>query len=518
MNQQNLGNMNQENPWTRRQFLITTGMAAAAASLPLGSLRAQAMYTRYNVESTEGQQMLEGYKNALKHLLALPPDDPQNWYRLTLTHTLDCPHGNWWFLPWHRGYIGYTEQIIRKYSGNSNFAFPYWDWTANPEVPASFFGSDNPLDPTSSFYISTFAEFQTQFEGPIDDFYAALSQAQLTELQARDLDTPEKLWAAIDPANGGYFYNGDSARCLTQAQPSFAAPPSGCTGGCAGTPEAVAPETIQAALAPTDFITFGSGIVDQHSGSTTQGVLEAQPHNLVHNCVGGFMADFMSPVDPIFFMHHSNIERLWLVWTAKQEANGDPTLPTGDDLAKWSAEPFLFYIDADGNTLSTTAGDFSTVGSFDYTYTAGSGSMLAKAARRKVKSRSFENLSEIPRRLLEAAAREGGPELLARVPVDPQGRQKGKTFHVLIDPPEGTDPTDTSSPHHVAAVSFFGSGHGHDHGETGFVVPLNKALARLKAEGKLKAVKGAHLVVAVQDHREGTQGEAKRVRATVRSH
>lgn len=515
MDQKNQGHVSQ-NPWSRRQFLITTGLAAAAASLPLGSLRAQAMYTRYDVMSTEGLEMLEGYKNALKQLLALPPDNPQNWYRLTLTHTLDCPHGNWWFLPWHRGYIGYTEQVIRKFSESLNFALPYWDWTANPEVPASFFGSDNPLDPTSSFYISTFAEFKTQFEGPINDLYAGFSQAQNTELQARGLDTPAKLWAAIDPANNGFFYNGASARCLTQTQPTFQNPPSACSGGCADTPNAVSLDTIEAALAPTDFITYGSGIVDQHSESTTHGVLESQPHNLVHNCVGGFMADFMSPVDPIFFMHHSNIERLWLVWAAKQEANGMPTLPTGADLDKWSAEPYLFYIDADGQTLSTTAGDFSTVGSFDYTYTPGFGSPIARASRRKVESRSFEDLSEIPRRLLQAASRDDGPELLARVTVDPQGRQKGKSFHVLIDPPEGTDPKDTSSPHHVAVLSFFGSGH--DHGPTTFVVPISRALRRLKAAGKIKAARGAHLVVAVQDHMEGTLSELKQVQATISSH
>jgi hypothetical protein len=39
------------------------------------------------------------------------------------------------------------------------------------------------------------------------------------------------------------------------------------------------------------------------------------------------MGDFLSPVDPVFFMHHSNIDRLWTVWTAKQVRLGLATLP-----------------------------------------------------------------------------------------------------------------------------------------------------------------------------------------------
>ena len=33
-----------------------------------------------------------------------------------------CKHGNWFFLPWHRGYLYYFESIIRKLSGDDGFA------------------------------------------------------------------------------------------------------------------------------------------------------------------------------------------------------------------------------------------------------------------------------------------------------------------------------------------------------------------------------------------------------------
>src|SRR3712207_7159774 len=49
------------------------------------------------------------------------------------------------FLPWHRAYLGYFEQICRELSGYPRFALPYWDWTAEPKVPDGMF--DDVLDP-----------------------------------------------------------------------------------------------------------------------------------------------------------------------------------------------------------------------------------------------------------------------------------------------------------------------------------------------------------------------------------
>lgn len=44
------------------------------------------------------------------------------------------------------------------------------------------------------------------------------------------------------------------------------------------------------------------------------GQLELNPHNPVHGYVGGDMAGFQSPLDPIFWIHHCNIDRLWEIW------------------------------------------------------------------------------------------------------------------------------------------------------------------------------------------------------------
>ncbi|RKO83992.1 hypothetical protein BDK51DRAFT_31294 [Blyttiomyces helicus] len=43
--------------------------------------------------------------------------------------------------------------------------------------------------------------------------------------------------------------------------------------------------------------------------------LENHPHNYLHMAIGGDMAQPpLSVNDPIFFLHHSNIDRLWNKW------------------------------------------------------------------------------------------------------------------------------------------------------------------------------------------------------------
>jgi len=47
-------------------------------------------------------------------------------------------------------------------------------------------------------------------------------------------------------------------------------------------------------------------------------------HNHVHNAVGGDMDTARSPNDPLFFLHHANIDRLWAQWQTSPQAAAPP--------------------------------------------------------------------------------------------------------------------------------------------------------------------------------------------------
>jgi tyrosinase len=47
-------------------------------------------------------------------------------------------------------------------------------------------------------------------------------------------------------------------------------------------------------------------------------------HNFVHRAVGGQMATARSPHDPIFFLHHANIDRIWARWQSDHKGGRPP--------------------------------------------------------------------------------------------------------------------------------------------------------------------------------------------------
>jgi tyrosinase len=53
--------------------------------------------------------------------------------------------------------------------------------------------------------------------------------------------------------------------------------------------------------------------------------VETRPHNPVHNLIGGTMASIsISPGDPLFWVHHANIDRLWAAWVAAGNGRKQP--------------------------------------------------------------------------------------------------------------------------------------------------------------------------------------------------
>jgi tyrosinase len=76
---------------------------------------------------------------------------------------------------------------------------------------------------------------------------------------------------------------------------------------------------------------FADTVVNFQRGLTNafETDLETLPHNPVHNLIGGAMSNVsVSPKDPIFWLHHTNIDRLWGAWSS---AGGGRTMPDAAD-------------------------------------------------------------------------------------------------------------------------------------------------------------------------------------------
>jgi hypothetical protein len=92
--------------------------------------------------------------------------------------------------------------------------------------------------------------------------------------------------------------------------------------------------------------------------ASTAGALETGPHNYVHRTVGGDMGRFSTAaIDPIFWAHHANVDRVWWMWN--QEGNANPADPS------WLNIQYPFYDIATGGNVNVT---FAQAAAFPVSY------------------------------------------------------------------------------------------------------------------------------------------------------
>lgn len=494
---------------TRRHFLKTAMAAVGAAALPLEGFAAPgtAKYTRYNVMSEGGRHALRSYAKGVEAMLKLPPDHPQNWFRNAFVHLMDCPHGNWWFYVWHRGFLGYFEQSIRNLSGDDKFAIPYWDWTTLPQIPdAMFDGVLSPQNHPFEPYTRNLAVFTSYIQPALAAYWKTLSAAQLAQLKIRGYTSLDLVWNDVtgfspSQANGisgnMAYANPCGSRYLTRDNPKLDK----------NTAYDVSPMVVYSGLLPTDFynpeayLSFTSSKTPSHNSPPGSfSVLEGLPHNKVHNYIGGVgpldpgpygnMTNFLSPVDPVFFLHHSNMDRLWDVWTRKQKRLKLPYLPTGKDLETLSNEPFLFYVNGKGEYVGPShAGEYLSTERFEYDYEPGFGEKVVSDAAPLLTGKHGPTVKGLVKgnsasTVLSTAAirshlsNETAPSLIAEVTLpNPSANSAGREFDVIVGAPAGTTQVSPDSPYYAGTIAFFGhmmnmTGPAHD---VTFSVPLPKA-------------------------------------------
>src|SRR5258708_29584453 len=138
----------------RREFLKLTSLGAAGLTAGgcscFDDLLQKILHrpVRKNIATlSPNDPILLALDAAVAAMKALRPSDPRNWANQANIHNNHCPHSNWLFLPWHRAYLYYFEEICRELSGMSDFALPYWNWSTSPQVPTPFW-SGNLTDAT----------------------------------------------------------------------------------------------------------------------------------------------------------------------------------------------------------------------------------------------------------------------------------------------------------------------------------------------------------------------------------
>lgn len=314
-------------------FITVVGLSLAIESQAFAE-----DYIRKNASTPEAQADVEALNTALAMMRKMGCTDPRSWYYQGAIHALpqevkdnqlcpqytsyekdlltawdNCTHpqpqlegsGSLHFLLWHRLYIAYFEKIVRKLSGKADFALPYWSYT-DPDyrvMPALL------RDKSSSLYEA----------------------------------------ARLPSLNNGI--------AIGQA-------PGEDT------------EKIDEALDVTDLL-------ETRVFSTFSNTINAVPHGFMHDYIGGSYDGYsvynpiyqkvtegglMSLVpsagfDPVFWMHHSEIDRIWDSWNHSQYGRKAP-----EAVLLASPWPYTFF-DGDGKEHKyTVAQAYDAAYNVDYSY------------------------------------------------------------------------------------------------------------------------------------------------------
>ena len=195
---------------------------------------------------------------------------------------LDLGHGNALFLPWHRQYLLDFEKALQTV--HADVSIPYWDWTKRQASRTQLFQDDFmgliPVEQLSlaSGYFAQLAPTPSPAWWP-SGFVGWQVRSEFQSPNWQSL--PDNLVRSLIRAGG------DTANLPTGRQ-------------------------IKAIIDQVnDYNTFR--IIIEH-GNPEPFVIRT--HDSGHNWVGGHMATAFSPLDPIFFMHHANVDRLWAEWQA----------------------------------------------------------------------------------------------------------------------------------------------------------------------------------------------------------
>jgi tyrosinase len=214
------------------------------------------------------------------------------------------------FLAWHREYLRRFELELQRISppepstGGEVLGLPYWDWSIDRDSPSWPFTADF-LGGNGS------GETHKVMDGP---FAYDKGKWPLTVFPQYHIGDP------ADPSDFSPYLRRQIGADPDSSLPSM--------------------EDVRTTLAATPFDSAPWNDMSQ-SGfrNNLEGFrrdmqkkppepLPSQMHNRVHRYIGGTMGPATSPYDPIFWLHHCYVDKLWADWQ-RQHPNEPGYLPDG---------------------------------------------------------------------------------------------------------------------------------------------------------------------------------------------
>ncbi|PTB66919.1 Di-copper centre-containing protein [Trichoderma citrinoviride] len=287
---------------------VTGVPVAAGAAVPL----------RQNINDlvNSGPQW-DLYVQAMYNMSKLDSHDPYSYFQIAGIHGAPyieynkagaksgdgwlgyCPHGEDLFISWHRPYVllfeqalvsiakkiadGYPAAVRAKYqAAAASLRAPYWDWALDSEVP--------PCTVPQTLKINIPSGSGTKavdYTNPLRTYYFP--------------------HISMTGSYGEFTGGGDdhTVRCVASKQ-SY-------------------PATANSNLAARpykswiyDVLTNSQNFAD-FASTSGPGINFEQIHNAIHwdgACGNQFLAPDYSGFDPLFFMHHAQVDRMWALWEA----------------------------------------------------------------------------------------------------------------------------------------------------------------------------------------------------------
>ncbi|MDZ4853165.1 MAG: tyrosinase family protein [Pirellulaceae bacterium] len=271
--------------------------------------------------SPEAKRRLESFKKGVRVMKSRKPSDPSSWFFQSAVHGVTdeaiilaadrdpdvlsvqremfwnrCPHDgapSADFLVWHRAYLYYFERILRDAADDPTLSLPYWDYTGGDRAFPRPFAvpeiADGDIIPRNPLYSS------------IRDRAFMVGRTTLSDMVTT---------LALE-------------RLLSETQ----------------------------FFGPTEDTGLAGGVYDSNPG--TMGLIERRPHNDLHVAIGGVIGDDLSGLmaevqtaafDPIFWVHHANIDRIFAKWDRLPDRSWG-YFPN----ASWFVERPWYFYDVDGS-------------------------------------------------------------------------------------------------------------------------------------------------------------------------